>query len=316
MQERTGEGEYDDFISARDRALAAHGVEAEHRRVAVELIGGAAGVVTVGSGPDVVLLNGIGLPGSFWAPLLAELDGFRLHAVDLPGFGWTDCPASWPGPDLRAGFGRFVLEVVDGLGLEGPVPIVANSLGGRIACHLAIDHPDRVAGLGLVGCPALVLDTAAPPPLRLLSVGPVGRLLLRLDPPSAKQVERLARMVGEDLSAKPELRDLLVATERLPGNAPTFLSIIGRLLSIRGQAPGVALDAGELARIDQPVQLVWGREDTFGDPEVARRVNEALPSSELDLVDGGHAPWLGNASTVADSLASFLHSITGPAAEA
>ncbi len=60
----------------------------------------------------------------------------------------------------------------------------------------------------------------------------------------------------------------------------------------------VALSAGQLGRLEQPVRLIWGRDDPFGSPDVARRVAAALPRGDLHLVAGGHAPWFHQARLV------------------
>jgi pimeloyl-ACP methyl ester carboxylesterase len=47
-------------------------------------------VLEVGEGPPLLLLHGVTLLADHWAPLLAELAGFRCIAVDLPGHGRSD----------------------------------------------------------------------------------------------------------------------------------------------------------------------------------------------------------------------------------
>jgi len=77
------------------------------------------------------------------------------------------------------------------------------------------------------------------------------------------------------------------------------------------QATGASLGVDELARIEQPVRLVWGRSDPFGGPGVARAVAGALGDGELELVDGGHAPWVAGAPAVARALIPFLRANAG-----
>ena len=78
------------FIEAQGRVLDRYGVVAEERDVDVSVIRGRAHVLVVGEGPPVVMANGIGTPAAMWAPLMAELGGVTIHAVDLPGYGLTD----------------------------------------------------------------------------------------------------------------------------------------------------------------------------------------------------------------------------------
>lgn len=293
-----------EFIRAQRRFLDRYGVEAESRYVEVPCIRGEAHVLVGGAGPPTVLVDGIGTPGAMWAPLMAELEGLRLFVVDLPAYGLTDTTPRLT-DDLRRGAVLFLDQVLAGLGLER-APFVANSLGSLWVSWLALDRPERVAAMVHVGCPAVVLDTSAPLPMRLLSVPPLGRLLTRLQPPSPSQVEQLARMVREH-PLDPELVDLLVATERLPGFRDTFLGTLHRLLRLRGNRPETRLTEDQLARIERPAILFWGEDDPFGSPQVGERVAAALPDAELRVVGGGHCPWLTRAEEIGPRATAFLH---------
>lgn len=291
-----------DFLQAQQRMLERHGVDAEARFVEIPSIEGQAQVLSVGAGPTVLMINGIGTPAAMWAPLMAELDGLRLLAVDLPGYGLTDTTPRLT-EDLRHRSVLFLTEVLDALQLDR-VPFVANSMGSLWTLWLALDHPQRVSAMVHLGCPATILGTSAPLPMRLMSIPLLGRLLTRLEPPSPRQVEKLARMV-EEHPMEPELADLLLATERLPGFRDTFLATLHVLLTPFGARDG--LDVDQLARITTPVLLLWGRRDPFGSPEIARRVASNLPEAELYVMDGGHAPWLDEAPQLGSMAARFLH---------
>lgn len=296
-QERLG------FMEAQQRMLDREGVAAQSRFVDTPSTGGRAHALIAGDGPPVVLVNGIGTPAAMWAPLMARLGGFRLHALDLPGYGLTD-PLPGLADDLRSSAVRFLDEAVQALGLDRPA-FVGNSMGSLWATWLALDRPHRVAALVHVGCPAIALETSAPLPMRLLSARPLGRLLTRLQPPSRSQVEQMSRMVGEYPLA-PELVDLLIATERLPGFRHTFLSTLHALIRLRGNRPGHRLTAAELGRVRQPALLFWGDRDPFGSPAVGERVASAMPCAELRIVEGGHCPWLKHADSIGPAATRFL----------
>lgn len=290
------------FIQAQAGMLAASGVAATSRFVPVK--GGRAHVLTHGSGPPVVLVNGIGTPAAMWAPLMARMEGVTAHAVDLPGFGLSERDQPL-GPALRRDATGLLADVLDGLELERAT-VVANSLGALFATWLALDRPERVSALAWVGCPALLLATAAPAPMRLLSVRGLGAVLERLQPPSPKQVDGLAKMVHEH-PLPDELRALLVATERLPSFRATFRPLLRQLLRLRGARPPVALTAAHLAALRQPVAVVWGENDPFGSVAVGRRAAELIPRASFYQVPGGHAPWIHHADEVAAAVVPFLH---------
>ena len=293
------------FLDAQKRMLNRYGVEAESRFVDVPVVGGRAHVLASGEGPAILAVSGLGNPAAMWAPLMAELGGFRVFAVDLPAFGLTDTIEGFAN-GMRANAVRFLDEVLDGLGVESAA-ILANSLGSLWTSWLALDQPERVTAIMHVGCPALVLGTSAPFPMRLLSLRPLGRLLTRLQPPSRSQVEGLSKMVNE-FPLVPELADLILSTERLPHFRDTFLSMLHVLLRLRG-SQGLRLTAEQLARISQPTLVFWGRNDPFGPVEIGQGMVKAMPDAELHVVGGGHAPWLTEAEPIGTDTVRFLSAL-------
>ena len=296
-------GTREEFLAAQRRMLARHGVEARSRFVDAPVVGGRAHVLEVGEGPAVVMLNGMGTPAAMWAPLMAELDGLRLLAVELPGYGLTDTDPRFA-DDLRANAVSFLEDALDALGLSRPA-FVANSLGSLWTIWLALDRPGRVGPTVHVGCPGAAPGTVPPLPLRLQAVPVLGRLLTLLAPPSEAQVEGLARMVREH-PLDPELVDLLVATERLPGFIDTLLSTLHAMLRLRGYRPEIELTEDDLGRVGQPGLLVWGERDPFGAVEAGRAMAAALPDAEMHVVEGGHAPWLDEPERIGRLAGAFL----------
>lgn len=291
------------FIEAQRRMLDRYRVRADSRFLHLPTAG-TVHVLEAGTGTPVVMINGIGTPGAMWAPLMAQLTGLRILVVELPAYGLTE-PNRRFFDDVRRNAVRFLDEVLAALALEAP-PVVANSLASLYASWFVLEQPARVSALVHVGCPAVVLDTSAPLPMRLLSVRPLGRLLTRLQPPSSRQVEQLSRMVNQH-PLVPELVELLVATERLPGFRPTFLANLHALLRVRGNRPTVRLRSEQLARIGQPALLVWGQDDPFGSPAVGRQVTAAMPHAFLETVRGGHTPWLTEPERIGRLITGFLN---------
>lgn len=293
-----------DYSTAEERWLARCGLRTEALTVPAPSIGGHAHVLAAGSGPPVLLLIGGAVPAAMWAPLMARLRGHRLFAVDLPNQGLTGSTTVTT-DTLRPVMTRFVLDVLDGLGLERPA-VVAQSMGGLFVTWLVAERPDRVAAVSYVACPAFVLGTSAPLPFRLMSVPPLGRLLNRVQPPSPRQVESLSSMAGEDFGRHPELRDLMVAFERRPGFGDALVELMHACLTLRGARAEVALTEAMLREVPVPAQFVWGEGDTFGPPSVGRRAAELVPGARFHLVPGGHAPWLDDPDAVAEHVLAFL----------
>ena len=289
------------FEHAMQAVLTSHGVTAESHYVDVPLISGKTHVLTAGVGAPLVMVNGAGTPAAMFAPLMSRLDGYRIYGIDLPGYGLTD-----PRPDLfedhRANAVAFLRQTLDALALDRPV-ILGNSLGSLWTLWLALDAPDRLAASIHVGCPAIILGTSAPLPMRLMSTW-LGPMLMKLRPPSPRQVRSLSKMVHEHPLGR-EIVDLLVATERLPGGAQTFLGTMRSMLRLRGAQPGMGLTEQQLSAVQQPSLIVWGEDEVFGSPEVGRRMAAAMPNAELHIVPGAHAPWLKHSEQIAPLVRRF-----------
>jgi pimeloyl-ACP methyl ester carboxylesterase len=97
--------------------------------------------------PPMVLLHGAGGDYLVWPPEIRRLPGIRVYALDLPGHG----KSGGPGCQSVEDYARAVVGLMDAVGLWRAA-FVGHSMGGAIALTLALDFPERTAGLGLVSC--------------------------------------------------------------------------------------------------------------------------------------------------------------------
>ncbi|MBI5033515.1 MAG: alpha/beta hydrolase [Chloroflexi bacterium] len=98
-------------------------------------------------GGPVILVHGSGSNHAIWKPQVRALSTIaRPVAIDLPGHGQSDLP----GRNSVDDYGNVLLGLLDALQFDRAV-VVGHSLGGAIAQSIALAHPDRVAGIGLVG---------------------------------------------------------------------------------------------------------------------------------------------------------------------
>lgn len=100
----------------------------------------------------LLALHGITASRRYWMPrVLPAVDGWRLVAPDLPGFGASPKPVTTYDMDF------FVAAIRGLIQQEGweerPVTFLAHSLGTLIALEYAVRHPERVAGLLLISVP-------------------------------------------------------------------------------------------------------------------------------------------------------------------
>lgn len=108
-----------------------------------------------GEGPDVVMLHGGG-PGATGASNYRKNVGalsrqYQVWVIDFPGWGKSSKNLNaFGGPGPFQNGGRAVRAFMDAVGL-GKAHLVGNSFGGSAALCVAMDHPDRVGRLVLMG---------------------------------------------------------------------------------------------------------------------------------------------------------------------
>ncbi len=275
--------------------------------------GAAVNVAESGTGPPVVFIHGSGSPGLFWLPLLRELKGMRAIVVDRPGFGLSD-PVAAEGSNQDSAVG-WIDRLLDALELHQAI-LVGHSMGGLWALHFALARPERVRGLSMIGAPSLP-GTRAPLPYRLMGTPGVGALIAR-QPETPKSFHQFANMVGEGTTVgnHPDLVDLMVtvgndrvARRALHREVRALLSPWA-LVSSTGFRRAAHVTETQLQKLAVPTLLIGGEHDPVGKADVARRLQALIPGAELELVEGGHAPWLGQAAQVAAALNTWVRKLT------
>lgn len=109
-------------------------------------------VAEAGTGPPLVLLHGWPQHWWCWRELIPRVsETYRVLAVDLRGWGWSDAPT---GDYAKATFAADVRALLDAEGLE-EVQIIAHDWGAYAGFLLALDHPERVRRM-------VALDIAPP----------------------------------------------------------------------------------------------------------------------------------------------------------
>ena len=120
-----------------------------------------------------------------------------------------------------------------------------------------------------------------------------------------KQVEQLSKMVRQ-YPLPPEIAEVILATERMPGFERTFRSNLRALVRPRGPRPQSVLTEAQLSAVDQPSLLVFARQDPMGSVRAGQRMAKALPDAELHITEGGHCPWLNEPERIAGWVKRFL----------
>jgi pimeloyl-ACP methyl ester carboxylesterase len=268
-------------------------------------------LLETGAGPPVVLVHGTGSPAGFFLPLLRELEGVRAMSPDRPGQGLSD-PIELPRHRYRETAIAWLDGLLDALELE-TTALLGHSAGGVWALWYALAHPERIRRLVLIGPPGLP-KTRAPLPYRFAATPGLGELISRLVPVSSKSLLQFASFMAEGttLPRHPDLIDFMVATGRdslaaSVDRAETRVLVSPfALLSPYGFRDRSRVRPDELGRVAVPTLLVWGEHEPLGSISVARWSAELIPRARLEVLTGGHAPWLGQPAKAATVVADFV----------
>jgi pimeloyl-ACP methyl ester carboxylesterase len=230
-----------------------------------------------GSGPAVVMLHGGGPGASGVSNYSRNIDAlagqFRVIVPDMPGYG-----RSAKGVDHSDPFG-YLADTIRGLLDELDIVIahlVGNSYGGAAALRLALDTPDRVGKLVLMG-PGGIGTTRGLPTAglkNLLSYYGGGG-------PSRDKLEEFVRsyLVYEGDSVPDDLIDLRYRASIDPEviadpplRRPSGLRTLWRMDLTRDR---------RLATLATPTLVLWGRDDKVNRPSGGPMLTSLMPNAEL-----------------------------------
>jgi pimeloyl-ACP methyl ester carboxylesterase len=245
--------------------------------------------LSTGEGPDVLLIHGLGAAKSSFfdcAALLAQ-DGYRVHALDLPGFGGSSKPPT--APYSAPWFAEAVRGVMDALEIES-AHLVGNSMGGRVALEFGLRWPERVRSIAAL-CPAVAFVKRDFHPLVRLLRPELGLLPHKL---RRGMVERqLWSMFCDPDALDPSVADVVV------DEFQRHYASAGARVAFYASARNIYLDKPfgdggfypRLAGLQPPALFVWGTHDKLIPAGFRHRVAEALPGAEQVVLDGcGHVP--------------------------
>ena len=256
----------------------------------------------VGEGRPVIVIHGFG--GSMWqwehqqVPLSRE---FRLLTPDLIGSGLSAKPDIEYRPDQML---DYFVAFMDTLKIPRAA-LVGNSMGAGLAIGMALEHPDRVSKLVLIGglpanvrerltSPSIQRALSTPAPSWLASFGNwlFGGLMIE---------SVLKEIVHDPALLTPAVIERSNRNRQRPGVMPP-------LMSARDTLPlweaGFAKRIGE---IRHPTLIIWGEKDRVFPIAVGEELHRTITGSSLVRIpNAGHIPQWEQPDLVNPAMIDFL----------
>ncbi|NRD72260.1 pimeloyl-ACP methyl ester esterase BioH [Shewanella sp. VB17] len=250
-------------------------------------------VESIGEGQEIVILHGWGMNSSVFTQLHSSLSQYRVHYVDLPGFGHSEA--------IDGDLDTWVDAIVNQL--PNKAIWIGWSLGGLVATKAALRFPQRVTGLvTIASSPCFMAREDEFWPGIFPTV--LSSFSLQLQKNTGKTIERfLAIQAMGSSTAKEDIRQLkeLVLSRPLPKNSAL----------IQGLEMLASVDLrSQISQIEQPWLRIWGRLDGL----VPRHVHPLIPKNQqhqdLLLHNASHAPFLSHKDEFLIGLTNWLNNFT------
>lgn len=234
-------------------------------------------------GPPVVFVHGIGagLSSFMWRKNFDALgERYKVYALDLLGFGFSDKPATVPySSDLYVELiSDFIREVAG-----GPANVIASSLGVSYAVCVADEHPELINAM-ILNAPAGYDSFASRPGMAGaafygLLQSPVLGTSFHNVMASERSIREYARrtMFYDHRRVTDRLVAHLYATSHQAGAQHAIAAYLSGYLNV-DMRPA-------FKRLHQRAVLVWGKQDTTNPVTKANSLLQLNPRAELEVFD-------------------------------
>jgi len=252
-----------------------------------------------GSGQPLVLLHAFPLDHTMWHRIIPLADHLRLIIPDQRGFGQSTESHSKSKPlSSIMQLADDVAKLLDALHIDEPAVIAGISMGGYVAQHVAVRHPEKVSHLVLIDT-KFSADTPEARTSRSDLAATVGR-------------------VGQKVLADAMVPNLLAATDKARSkperveNEQFLRKLIGtQSIATIQAALGALADRPDMSEpmqhFKKPVLLVCGKEDTITPPAAMESMAKILPQGQLVIVpEAGHLVPLEAPTVFQEAVLSFL----------
>jgi len=234
--------------------------------------------------PLLLLLHGTGGHAEAYSRnLAAHGEHFWTVALDFVGHGWSDRPAI--AYEIKD-YADHVLQVMRALKRD-KAHISGESLGGWVAAHMAVYHPEVVD--------RMVLNTAGGWTAHPEVMERITRLSMEAakDPNPARIRSRLEFLMHD----KSKVNDDLVETRRAIYSQPGFPGTMERILCLQDMTTRRRnmFSEEQSQAIRARTLVLWTSHDPTATPEEGRKIAEMIPGAKYVVMNGcGHWPQFEN----------------------
>ncbi len=242
-----------------------------------------------GDGPPLIFVHGFTTTSNFWWHQIPDLaKRYRTVRFDLRGHGDSGKPDGIP-YTIEA-FSGDLLEVMDSLAIDKAV-IFGLSMGGAVVMQFALDHPKRVAGLGLIGTTAHGLGPMVRADNVLTRIQEIGTA-------AASQEVIVHSFSSHTDSAIVEWAQREVVKTPRHVAEPAIRSLDS--FDVREQ----------LGDVTVPTLVIVGEEDEITPVASSKFLHDAIAGSELHIIPkAAHFPMLERSHTFNQKTLAFLEKI-------
>jgi pimeloyl-ACP methyl ester carboxylesterase len=193
---------------------------------------------------------------------------YKVIALDLPGFGQSEKSKSFI--YKLSNYGQLIIDFLDKLNIQNVI-LIGHSMGGQICMHAAKKAPGRVDKLILLGCCSYVKRASRS--LIACSYLPMFTWGMRSWIQKKDIKQNLLSVLHDSKLVTQEMID----GYSKPISEAAFINSLIRLLRHREGD----MSSQELREINQPVLMIWGKEDKVIPVKTGYRLKHDLPNAEL-----------------------------------
>jgi len=224
-----------------------------------------------GTGDPVLLIHGSG-PGvsswANWSRVLPKLSARRrVLAIDMLGFGYTERPA-----DIKFSmeiWAQQAADFIDAMGLE-KVDVVGNSFGGALTLALAVNYPEKIRKIVLMGSMGVNF--------------PISKGLYEVwgyQPSPENMYKMLNLFVYNKAIATKELAQMRYEASILPGFQESYSAMFPE--PRQNSVAAMAKYEDKISSINKPALIIHGRDDQVIPVEASHTIFSMLDDAQLHI---------------------------------